>query len=318
MPNAAPDAADRFTGDVARLIGHAPAARHGVAVSGGPDSMALLYLAARAFPGRVEAATIDHGLRAEAAEEAAMVARWCADHAIPHATLKPAEPITGNLQSAARAARYALLAEWRVARGIDWLMTAHHADDQLETLLMRLNRGSGVGGLAGVRARSGHLLRPLLDWRRSELRTLAEGQGLPFALDPSNGDPRFDRAALRRHLAGVEWLDPRAAVRSSAALAEAEEALAWMAADIAGRAIAGDGECWSLTVPGIADMPRELRRRLLLHLLSAADPTLPPPRGNTLDHALARIDSGGKTSLGNWLLSGGPRWSACRAPPRRA
>ncbi|WP_419722903.1 tRNA lysidine(34) synthetase TilS [Sphingobium aquiterrae] len=318
MPNAAPDAADRFLNDVARLIDNASTARFGIAVSGGPDSMALLLLAAGAFPGRVAAATVDHGLRPDSADEAAMVARWCATHGIAHATLHPPVPITGNLQSAARTARYALLQQWRDAQGLDWLMTAHHADDQLETLLMRLNRGSGVGGLAGVRARSGHVLRPLLGWRRAELRAVAEAADMPFVLDPSNADPRFVRAALRARLAAADWLDPLAAARSAAALAEAEAALAWMAADIAGRAIAQAGEEWTLAVPDMAALPRELRRRVLLHLLAAADPVAFPPRGDALDHALAQAEAGGQASLGDWLLAGGHRWRLRRAPPRRA
>lgn len=327
MPNAAPDAADRFLSDVARLIDITPAVssggglragRFGVAVSGGPDSMALLLLAANAFAGRVEAATIDHGLRPDSADEAAMVARWCAGHGVPHVILRLPVPITGNLQSAARAARYALLEQWREAHGLDWLMTAHHADDQLETLLMRLNRGSGVGGLAGVRARSGHVLRPLLGWRRAALLAVAQAAGMPFVLDPSNGDPRFDRAALRARLAEADWLDPLAAARSAAALAEAEAALTWMAADIAGRAIARDGEAWTLAVPDMDALPRELRRRVLLHLLAAADPAAAPPRGDALDHALAQAGAGGQASLGAWLLAGGNRWRLRRAPPRRA
>src|SRR3546814_13891673 len=84
-----------------------------------------------------------------------MVADWCRDAGIAHATLHPQGAVRGNVQSWARAQRYDLLEEWRAARGLDWLLTAHHADDQLETLLMRLNRCAGVGGLAGVRARPG-------------------------------------------------------------------------------------------------------------------------------------------------------------------
>lgn len=147
---------------VEALAENAASARFGVAVSGGPDSMALLDLAARAFSGRVEAATVDHGLREASADEAAMVADWCGNAGIAHATLHPKGAVRGNVQSWARSQRYALLEEWRTAQGLDWLLTAHHADDQLETLLMRLNRGAGVGGLAGVRARQGVVLRPLL------------------------------------------------------------------------------------------------------------------------------------------------------------
>lgn len=165
--------------------------------------MALLLLAHAAFPARVEAATVDHGLRPHSAAEANMVANWCASQDLPHVVLRPKEPITGNIQSSARAARYALMEGWRADRGLDWLLTAHHADDQLETILMRLNRGSGVSGLAGVRERSGLVLRPLLRWRKAELIALAEAARLPFVHDPSNSDPRYDRAALRLRLAEI-------------------------------------------------------------------------------------------------------------------
>jgi tRNA(Ile)-lysidine synthase len=318
VPNAAAEAVRRLAGDVAALIGADGGARFGIAVSGGPDSMALLWLALSAFPGRVEAATVDHGLRAESAGEAAMVAAWCAQGGVPHTVLRPERPIAGNLQSAARAARYALLDGWRRARGIGWLMTAHHADDQLETLLMRLNRGSGVAGLAGVRARAGHVLRPLLGWRRAELRALAEAAGLPFVLDPSNVDPRFDRAALRARLAGADWIDPRAAARSAAALAEADAALAWATDDLFARHAAADGEGgWTLDGAAMAALPRELRRRLVLRLLVLADPAAAAPRGDALDHAIAQADSGRQASLGDWLLGGGGVWRVRPAPPRR-
>jgi tRNA(Ile)-lysidine synthetase-like protein len=222
VPNAAsePDVA-RFREHCIALIGAEAAekAQLGVAVSGGPDSMALLWLAVQAFPGRVRAATVDHKLRPEARAEAEMVARWCADNHVPHDILTPLEPIRGSIQSAARAARYALLESRRTEHGIDWIMTAHHADDQLETLLMRMNRSSGVGGLAGVRAVNGYVMRPLLGWRRAELARIADEQGLPHVHDPSNDDTRFDRVEMRQNLAQADWLDPLAAARSAAAVA---------------------------------------------------------------------------------------------------
>ncbi|SCW67929.1 tRNA(Ile)-lysidine synthase [Sphingobium faniae] len=289
-------------------------ARFGIAVSGGPDSMALLRLSARAFPGRTEAATVDHGLRPESAGEAAMVRGWCAAQGITHVTLHPAAPRTGNLHDWGRAQRYALLEAWRVARGLDWLFTAHHADDQLETMLMRLNRGAGIGGLAGVRPRMGHVLRPLLDMRKSVLQALADAEGLPHVLDPSNADPRFDRARMRAALAEADWLDPQAAARSAAALAEAEQALNWTVDSLADRHLRREGEGWRLEETAF---PRELQRRLLLRMLEEAAPDAPPPRGDSLDRAIAAAAVGQKASLGDWLLVGGPQWRLIPAPPRK-
>jgi tRNA(Ile)-lysidine synthetase, N-terminal domain len=303
-----------LTRTVAALVGDASDVRFGVAVSGGPDSMALLDGAARAFPGRVEAATVDHGLREASAAEAAMVSDWCAAKAIPHVTLHPHGAVRGNVQSWARAQRYALLDGWRAERGLDWLMTAHHADDQLETLLMRLNRGAGVGGLAGVRARQGFVLRPLLAVRKADLLDHVRSQGLPFVDDPSNSDPRFDRASLRAALAGVDWIDVAAAGRSAAALAESEEALDWAVDGLEAAHVVMDGA-------GIAlqriDLPRELLRRLVLRMMRRLDPAVAMPRGDALDRALAAARDGGKVSLGRFTLKGGEQWTLHLAPPRR-
>jgi len=313
-------AADRTAALAARmaeravaLAQDAGAGRYGIAVSGGPDSMALLHLAHHAFPGRVAAATVDHGLRAASAQEAAMVADWCAALGVPHAILAPAAPVEGNVQAWARAQRYALLEQWRAAHGLDWIVTAHHADDQLETLLMRLNRGAGVAGLAGVRGRTGRVIRPLLGIRKADLLAHAQTHGLPFADDPSNADPRFDRAALRAQLAQVDWIDREAAARSAAALAEAEAALDWSVAELAATHVArgADGD-WRLDR---TDLPREYLRRLLLLMLDRAG--APVPRGATLDHAIEQARAGAQASLGDWLLRGGPVWRLQTAPPRR-
>ncbi len=295
------------------LIDGVETAGFGIAVSGGPDSMALLHLARLAFPGRVAAATVDHGLRPESADEAAMVAAFCAQKAIPHATLTPDRPPEGNLQAWARGIRYALLDDWRVAHGLDWILTAHHADDQLETMLMRINRGAGLGGLAGVRARTGRVLRPLLGVRKSDLLAYAQAADLPHVIDPSNSNPRFDRAALRTYLADIDWLDPIAASRSAAALGEAQAALDWAVDDIAARHIRGQGRDILLDR---TDFPREIRRRLLLHMLSLADPAMPPPRGDAIDRLIAAAAAGRRSSIGEWSLKGGLTWLLSPAPPR--
>lgn len=222
----------RFAGDLARLWPEG--GRLGLAVSGGPDSLALLLLAEAVMPGQVEVATVDHRLRPESGSEAAMVAELCAGHGIPHETLGVKVP-PGNLQDAARGARYRALAEWAGRKGLAAIATAHHADDQAETLIMRLNRASGVAGLAGVRARGTvpgtriPVLRPLLGWRRGELAEIVEAAGLQAINDPSNADPRFDRVRLRQALAGCDWLDVGAVAISASHIADAEAVMQWAA-----------------------------------------------------------------------------------------
>jgi tRNA(Ile)-lysidine synthase len=234
-PSAAAEAvsaaeAARFAAAVRRLLPEG--GRLGLAVSGGPDSLAMLLFAQAAMPGDFEVATVDHGLRADSAAEAGFVAETCRDLGIAHAVLC-VEVGAGNLQDEARVARYAALARWAAERGLGAILTAHHADDQAETVLMRLNRGSGLAGLAGVRARGNvpgsklPLIRPLLDWRRDELAAIVARAGMAAVSDPSNADPRFDRARLRVALAAADWLDPAAIAQSAAHLAEAEETLAW-------------------------------------------------------------------------------------------
>ena len=160
-----------------------------------------------------------------------MVARLCEEIGVPHQTLAiTVDP--GNMQDRARTARYAALGEWCARRGLAALATAHQLDDQAETLAMRLNRGSGLAGLAGVRARGNvpasalPLLRPLLGWRRAELEEMVAGVGIEPVRDPSNEDDRFDRVRMRKALAAADWLDPEGLARSAALLGEAEAYIA--------------------------------------------------------------------------------------------
>jgi len=207
----------------------------GLAVSGGADSLALMLLAHAALPGQIAVASIDHGLRPEAAGEVALVERLAAERGIPFApltvTLAP-----GNVQARARAARYAALADWARSEGLGAVATAHHADDQAETLLMRLNRGSGLAGLAGVRAATRidgtevTLLRPLLGWRKAELVAVAAQAGVTPVSDPSNSNHDFERVQIRTRLAEAgDWIDPAQWATSAGHLAESWRALEWYA-----------------------------------------------------------------------------------------
>ena len=178
-----------------------------LAVSGGPDSAALTLMAApwSRQPGRpkVEVATVDHAMRAEARAEVEAVAALCHRLGLPHHVLewRGAKP-RSRIQERAREARYRLLIDCARGIGADCLVTAHHADDQAETVLFRLLRGSGIAGLAGIPERAVWdgvvLVRPLLCLSKAELVAYCRKHGEAFARDPSNQDPRFARTKLRK------------------------------------------------------------------------------------------------------------------------
>lgn len=290
-----------------------------VAVSGGADSLALLLLARDALGGRVRALTVDHGLRAASGAEAAQVAAICHGLGVSHRILpwEGAKP-TANIQAAAREARYRLMSDWCAGQGVAWLATAHHADDQAETLLMRLARGAGLGGLAGVRAIRAlapgvTLLRPLLDVRRCALAAVVASAGLTPIDDPSNGDPRYDRTRMRSWLAAHGDLDAASLADSAAHLADAEAALEWTA-DLAwaSRALVA-AEGIDVDAQGL---PRELQRRLVLRALRALGGG--DLRGPDVDRLLDRLTAGGSGTLAGIRARSGASWRFSVAPPRRS
>jgi tRNA(Ile)-lysidine synthase len=313
------EAVERLGHDLAALAGADWQRLHyGVAVSGGPDSMALLWLMATLLPGQVRAATVDHGLRKGSDEEARMVAGFCAREHIPHDTLLPPAPIRGSMQAAARAERYRLLDRWRQDHGIAHILTAHHADDQLETIVMRLNRASGVGGLAAIRARNGSVLRPLLHWRRDDLMRIAFDNDIPFVDDPSNADDRFDRARLRHALRAQTTLDVEAAARSARWLAEADEAIDWAVE----RLIASWPDASDIAVIRDEGYPPEMFRRVVTQRLRANDPGL-ALRGASLDGVIAAMKAGRRAMVGALLIDAVPGlagtiWRISAAPRRKA
>jgi tRNA(Ile)-lysidine synthase len=315
-PNVPPEAdQDRFHADLTSLIGPiAPDQTLGIAFSGGPDSLALLLLCHASFPGQTKAATVDHGLRAESADEARHCATICVGLGIPHTMLAPATPITGSLQAAARTARYQLLSEWADANAISHILTGHHADDQAETLFMRLNRGSGLAGLAGIRATNGRIVRPVLGWRRDELAGLAKLSGLSAIADPSNQNDRFDRARIRKAMAGADWLDTIAMAKSAAALADSEEALVWMTQSLSETRLTVSTDRCALSEP--QTLPKEIGRRLVLAALKALDPAI-APSGPELMRFIASLQAGSKASIGSLVgESRKNQWFFTKAPPR--
>jgi len=318
-----PDAAAlaRFQRDLGVLVGTGE--RIGVAVSGGADSVALLLLAAAALPGIVEAATVDHALREESRAEAESVAVLCERLGLPHAisTVEWREKPQTGIQKRARQARYRLLGRWAQGRGLAALLTAHHLDDQVETLLMRLARGAGVGGLAGMRAAARvpggtlPLLRPLLGWRHAELEAVCAGAGIVPVSDPSNDDAQFERVRVRRALARADWLNRKALALSAANLAEADAAIGWATTQLWNRAVR-QSEAMILFRP--EGIPREIRRRLLRRavLQLATEGKSMELRGRELDRLLAVLAAGKKATLRGVLCSGGEEWSFVPAPNR--
>jgi tRNA(Ile)-lysidine synthase len=315
-------AIERFREDLDALI--EPEVSVGIAVSGGPDSLALLALAAAARPGLVKAATVDHALRPEAKIEAEMVARVCRGLGVPHETLTvnwTKAPETA-IQEQARIERYRLLARWGQERGLRAIVTAHHLDDQAETFIMRLARGAGVRGLAGMRRAAPvpgsdlPLLRPLLGWRRMELEQICGDFGLTPISDPSNVDEQFERVRVRRALAGAGWLNSRAVATSAQNLAEADGALRWATAQAWDRSVTETGGEISLEPRGI---PREIRRRIVLRAIGrlATEGRGAELRGRELVRVLTALGRGEKTTVRGVLCSGGGQWTFAKAPPRR-
>ncbi len=304
----------RFVADLDALVPHDT--RLGVAVSGGPDSLALLLLAAAARPGLVEAATVDHGLRREAPKEAQFVASVCTRLAIPHHILRARVSPGASLQAQARAARYRVLGAWAIECDLGAIASGHHADDQAETLLMRLARGAGLSGLAATRRRRAlepgvMLVRPLLDWRRAELRAIVAAAGLTPVDDPTNRDPRHDRTRFRGLLADADWADAERLASSARWLADADEAIEWAMTDLIATRLTHDDAGVAVKASGL---PRELQRRLLLAAFDRL--AAPRPRGPELDRALSALSVGKKVTLSGLKLTGGLSWRLAKEGKR--
>lgn len=320
----------RFRDDLARVVAHgsdgatlSDDARLVVAVSGGPDSMGLLALARAARPGRVLAATVDHQLRDGSAAEVAQVAAACRMLGVPHAALVPDAPIAGaSPQAQAREARYALLLRWAAAQDSGFLLTAHHADDQAETLLMRLNRGSGVAGLSAIRPARWQddvlIVRPVLGWRRKELSAVALDAGLPVTDDPTNTDPRHDRTRMRALLAATPELNPAALAASAGYLAEAEAVIRRAAELLWSERWHGEDRGFD-----VADEPRELRRRLVRRAIDAVRvqaSIIRPVFGDAtnVEPLLDALEAGrGAVQGGVKVTPSADGWRFVAAPPRR-
>ena len=274
----------------------------GVAVSGGSDSTALLHLASdwAAERGvRLVAATVDHGLREAAAAEAEAVARTCAGLGVAHEVLTwRGWDGAGNVQAEARAARYRLLAAWGRRERLDCVLLGHTMDDQAETVLMRLARRAGVDGLAAMAARferEGQAFgRPLLGQRREELRGLLRVRGGDWIDDPSNEDARFDRVRARRALGSLAeiGIDAEALATVSENMADVRAALDWQVAGVAREAVRQEAGDLLVDLATIAEVPEEIRRRLLVAALSWVAGGAYAPRRDAVQRMLGQIAAG--------------------------
>jgi tRNA(Ile)-lysidine synthase len=323
-----------------------------LAVSGGPDSIALMWLAARWRRGlargpRLIAVTVDHGLRSEAAAEARDVKRLAGTLDLPHRTMRwtGAKPKTG-LPAAARSARYRLLAQAARENGATHILTAHTRDDQAETLLMRLLRGSGIAGLAAmarVTEREGVLLaRPFLDVSKPQLIATLNKAKVDFADDPTNHDVNFTRPRLRAvmPLLAAEGGDARNLARLASRLARANAAVEVLA-DGAERYLALKGseaphsgfgakvfDAKAFDAKAFAAMPEEIRLRLLLRAINRFGHEGPAELGKVeallaaLDRSVAEGDQGRRARLRQTLAGAlvsliDGRIRVEPAPPRR-
>jgi tRNA(Ile)-lysidine synthase len=328
-----------------------------LAVSGGPDSIALMWLAARwrralARGPRLMVVTVDHGLRSEAAREARDVKRLARILDVPHRTVRwtGAKPKTG-LPAAARAARYRLLAQAARAHGATHVLTAHTRDDQAETLLMRMLRGSGIAGLAAMAReseREGVLLaRPFLSVSKSQLIATLKKAKIDFADDPTNRDTRFTRPRLRTlmPILAAEGGDVRNLARLASRLARANAAVEVLV-DGAERYLALRGreaphpgfgaktfdakvlDAKTFDAKAFAAMPEEIRLRLLLRAIEQFGHEGPAELGkveallSALDRAVTERTAGGRMRLKQTLAGAlvsliGGRIRVEPAPPRR-
>ena len=302
----AEDALERLANEV-RESGLIPPGSGGVAMlSGGPDSACLAAgLAHAGGEGSVAGLHLNYGLREGADGDEQTCRLLCDRLGIELVIERPSLP-EGNLQAAAREARYAAAEQLRAQRGAEWIATGHSRSDLAETILYRLASSPGARALLGLPARRGRLVRPLLGLSREQLRALAEDAGLPFADDPSNVDPRFARSRLRAEVLPVlRQINPSAEeniAATQAELAEDSEALASLAAGVLEQAGAGRGAT-ALPASALEDAPAAVRRLALRALAerAAGRPVALGTRPAVEIWRLANRPEGGEVELGGGL-----------------
>jgi tRNA(Ile)-lysidine synthase len=294
--------------------------RLAVAVSGGADSMALTLLArswAAARGGDITALTVDHRLREAAAAEAAQVGRWLGQRGIGHRILvRDGGHLAGGVQAAARQARYRLLEGWCREAGVLHLLVGHHREDQAETLLLRLARGSGLDGLAGMASRAEHaacrILRPLLGVPRARLLATVQAAGQGWIDDPSNRDVAYARVRLRQSegLLAAAGLGAERLAATAGRLGRARAALeVTVAAVLAGAAMIHPAGFVRLDPASLLTAAEEVGLRVLAAVLSTVGGEAYPPRLERLERLYGELADG--------LAGGGRTLGGCRILPRR-
>ncbi|MEM8552870.1 MAG: tRNA lysidine(34) synthetase TilS [Pseudomonadota bacterium] len=296
----------------------------GLAVSGGSDSVAMAVLAADAgFRGPL--ITVDHGLRTESAADADAVEKLASVLGLPFRRYGPPLERLENGQAAARRLRYGYLAAGARELGLAAVATAHTVDDQAETVLMRLGRGSGVTGLSGILPVSHYgalvVLRPVLNARREDLRRFLEARGVAWRDDPSNDDPRHHRVRVRRALHGLSaaGVAPERIAASAAHIARAAAAIEDGVADLARRAATVD-RAGGLTLcrARLSSAPLEHRLRLLSAALKAVGGRAGAPRWDALGQVMTAIDRGaGRATAARVVVEAGPETVYLRREARR-
>lgn len=289
-------------------LGVAPGSKLAIGVSGGADSLALLMLSAQNF--HVTALTINHGLRPEAEQEAAFVADICRKHDLPHVVLYwEGDKPEANIQAEARDARYGLMQDWCEENNISVLAVAHHRDDQAETFLLRLARGSGVYGLAGMPAvrdlgRGVSLVRPLLQYRKQDLTKSLHALKQGWVEDPSNRSENYDRVKVRSLLANppVEGLGVDRLAATADRLRRSREALEYYEQRWLEKAVAHKPEGYMiLSLNHLQSAPEEIILRGLASLCRKMTGALYVPRLEKLlrlYESLRQPDFKGKTLYG--------------------
>jgi tRNA(Ile)-lysidine synthase len=305
--------------------------RVAVAVSGGSDSMALALLAAdwaARCGGAIIAITVDHGLRPAAAAEAGQVGRWLRARGIAHRILRwrpSAGALPGGLQAAAREARYGLLADWCRRHGVFHLALAHQQEDQAETLLLRLARGSGLDGLAAMapiaERATVRLIRPLLPIARARLRATLAAARQPWIDDPSNDDPAHARIRMRRLLPALaaEGGDAVRLAATAAHLGRARAAIDDAVADLLAEAAAIYPAGYVRLDPAVLrTAPAEVSLRALARCLMAVGGNEYVPRLDRLERLHGKIRAralgGGATLAGCLVIPRGGALLICREP----